>query len=58
MNQTLLTLLSVLALYGLSSFAVPRSDRDLQDDSMDIQASDMTSEPSLLPKDDDPNADA
>jgi hypothetical protein len=37
MNETVLALLSALAIYGLSSLALTRSDMDPRDDATDIQ---------------------
>ncbi len=53
MNQTLLTLLSLLAIYGLSSLALSRPDTDPQDDPYDIQTTDTGSVAPLPPPDDD-----
>lgn len=45
MNETLLALLSALAIYGLTSFALPKSDFDTRDDATDIHSGEVAVEP-------------
>lgn len=52
MNQTILAFISALAIYGLSSLAMPRPIPDAQDDVTDIQ-SEETAEAAPAPASDD-----
>lgn len=55
MNDTLLALLSALAIYGLANFALPRSGWDTSDDDPTIQIEDTAD---LPPSDDFRDGDA
>jgi hypothetical protein len=56
MNQTVLTLVSVLAIYGLSSLALSRPDAGVQDDPPDFQTSDVADASPSPPEDDETGA--
>jgi hypothetical protein len=51
MNETVLALMSALAIYGLSSLALPRPSSDTQADTTGIPSAEETATP--VPSDDD-----
>jgi hypothetical protein len=53
MNETILALMSAMAIYGLSSLALSRPSVDPQDDWTDTQAEEPEERQSLPPRDDD-----
>lgn len=49
MNHTLLALLTVLSIYGLTSLTFSPSESDAQDDLSDVQIGDQLQPPSVPP---------
>ncbi len=58
MNETVLALMSALAIYGLSSFALSRTDGGSRDDLYDVQVSDTAEAPAPAKREDDPSLEA
>ena len=52
MNETVLALMSALAIYGLSSLALSRSNVDSRDDLSDVQSEEAADGQQLPPRDD------
>ncbi len=52
MNETVLALMSALAIYGLSSLALSRTTSDTRDDPSDVQSEEMVDVAPTPPPDD------
>ena len=52
MNETVLALMSALAIYGLSSLALSRPNVDPRDDLSDVQSEETADSQPLPPRDD------
>jgi hypothetical protein len=52
MNETVLALMSALAIYGLSSLALSRPSVDPRDDSLDVQTEETADTAPMPPSDD------
>ncbi len=57
MNETVLALMSAIAIYGLSSLALPRPATDSRDDPSDVQSEEV-SDVTPAPAPDDPSAES
>jgi hypothetical protein len=58
MNETVLALMSALAIYGLSSLALTRTDGGASDDLYDVHASETAETASTANADDESSLDA
>lgn len=58
MNETVLALMSALAIYGLSSLALSRPDGGSKDDPYDLQVTDTAETAAAADREDEPSLEA